>query len=86
MSINNKREKDLIQFICDICDEHLIISHTVYYGSNNLSIELFNLKNGTGMRISTNRDDLRECPEPIYQQKKDAIKLDVINKLIKGVE
>ena len=86
MSINNKREKDLIQFICDICDECRIITHMVYYGSNNLSIELFNLKSGTGMRISTNRDDLRECPEPIYQQKKDAIKLDVINKLIRGVK
>lgn len=86
MSINNEREKDLIQFICDICDEHLIITHMVYYGSNNLTIELFNLKSGTGMRISTNRDDLRECPEPIYQQRKDAIKLDVINKLIRGVK
>jgi hypothetical protein len=58
----------------------------VYYGSNNLTIELFNFINGTGMKISTNRDDLRECPEPIYQQKKDAIKLDVIDKLIRGVK
>lgn len=86
MSVNNEREKDLIQFICDICDEHLIITHMVYYGSNKLTIELFNLKSGTGMRVSANRDDLRECPEPIYQQRKDAIKLDVINKLIKGVK
>ena len=86
MSINNEREKDLIQFICDICDEHLIISHTVYYGSNSISFELFNVKSGTGMRMSTNRDDLRECPEPIYQQRKDAIKLDIINKLIRGVK
>lgn len=86
MSINNEREKDLIQFVCDICDDLGVITHMVYYGSNNLSIELFNLKSGMGMRISTNRDDLRECPEPIYQQKKDAIKLDVINKLIKGVK
>lgn len=82
MSINNEREKDLIQFISDICDEHLIISHTVYDGSNNLTFELFNVKNGTGMRISTNRDDLRECPEAIYQQKK----LDIINRLIRVVK
>ena len=82
MSINNEREKDLIQFIRDICDAHLIISHTVYDESNNLTFELLNVKKGIGMRISTNRDDLRECPEPIYQRKK----LDIIDRLIRGVK
>lgn len=82
MSINNEREKDLIRFIHDICYEHLIILNTVYDISNNLTFELFNVKSGIGMRISTNRDDLRECPEPIYQQKK----LDIIDRLIKGVK
>lgn len=82
MIINIEREKDLIQFVCDICDGLGVISYTVYYGSDNLTFELFNMKSGTGMRISTNRDDLRECPEPIYQQKK----LDIIDRLIKGVK
>ena len=79
MTINNEREKDLIQFICDVCDGLGVISSSVYDGSNNLTFELFNMKSGTGLRISTNRDDLRECPEAIYQQKK----LDIINRLIR---
>lgn len=86
MSINNKREKDLIQFVCDVCDELGVISSSFYYGINNITFELFNVKSGMGMRMTTNRDDLRACPEQIYQQRKKVIKLDITNKLIKGVK
>lgn len=86
MSVNNEREKDLIQLICDICDKFGTISSSIRYGINNITLELFNLENGTRIRTHINRDVLRAYSKQAYKQRKNAIKLDVVDKLIRRLK